>query len=54
MKKCQPLRCTQFNRLFEGFWDKVPVDRFVVLCKHRTEHNGCGNEKEPLGKVLIK
>jgi len=51
--KCNPTKCKTFFRLFDKFYDRVPVDRFVVNCPYRAKNMVCGNTKENLNVTLI-
>ncbi|MFA5307768.1 MAG: hypothetical protein WC365_10025 [Candidatus Babeliales bacterium] len=53
LHKCSPLKCKTFFRLFDKFYDRLPVDRFVVNCPYRAKSMVCGNDKENLSVTLI-
>jgi hypothetical protein len=50
--KCQPLKCETFKRMFDRFYDKVPVDAFVVKCPYRSK-DCCMNGQEKLERNLL-
>jgi hypothetical protein len=52
LKKCQPTKCETFARMFVRFYEKVPVDRFVVNCPYRMRVF-CMNGGEKLKKEMI-
>ena len=53
LKKCAPVKCKTFFRMFTKFLVNRPTDVFVSNCPNRTKDCFCTNEKESLTETYI-
>jgi hypothetical protein len=45
VKKCNPLECKLFKRLYERIWDRFPCDEIILACHYRVGNGtGCNND----------
>jgi hypothetical protein len=35
MKKCEPFKCTLFQIAWKKYWERMPMDVFIVRCPNR-------------------